>query len=617
MSHLNSSNGSPSVPSARISRRGFFRAAGGAAAGGIAVGMPLLAGAQEASPAAGALPSSGLVSTTLPQSWDREVDVVVVGTGAAAFAAAITAHQAGADVLMLERATNPGGTTLISGSEYWIPNNSKMRAAGKTDPRADALKYMARLSYPQLYDPESPTLGLLQHNYDMIATFYDTGSVAVDKFEEWGALYSRVQPSFGFSGEPDFADPDYHADLPEDKAPYGRGINPDPDKGGSGAVPVQMQAWTDKNGVPILTEHRVVGAFLNRDGAVVGVRVENNGAELAIRAKKAVVFGSGGFTQDAVKATNFLRGPVFAACAVPTCTGDFVDIGLALGAQLGNMNQAWWLQCPLELAVLSASIPGADVWLPWGDSMVIVNKYGERVTSEKMVYNERGQTHHNWNPAKREYSNLVQFMIYDDAVAQDPSEFGFRFPVPMPGQEADYVIKGETWEELAANIDARLESIRGKGNVSARVGDNVRLADDFVTKLSATVERFNGYAETGIDEEFGRGSTPIQIAWGGGGQRHNTNPNPTMAPFASTGPYYCILLGGMTLDTKGGPVTDTGARVLHADGHAIPGLYGAGNCVASPAGQAYWSGGGTIGPALAFGYLAGQNAAAEPEKPVS
>jgi succinate dehydrogenase/fumarate reductase flavoprotein subunit len=615
MSDPKSSDHRSSVPSTRVSRRRFLHAAGGAAAGGLAVGMPLLAAAQDASPVPG-LAAGGLVTSNLPRTWDREADVVVVGTGAAAFAAAVTARQAGADVLILERAANPGGTTLISGSEYWIPNNSKMRAAGKTDPRPDALKYMARLSYPQLYDPESPTLGIPQSNYDLIATFYDTGSVAVDAFEEWGALYSRVQPSMGYSEQPDFADPDYHADLPEDKAPYGRGINPDPDKGGSGAVPVQMQAWTDKNNVPILLEHRVVGVFQNRDGAVVGVRVENKGAQLAIRAKKAVFFGSGGFTQDPIKALNYLRGPVFAACAVPTCTGDFVDIGLALGAQLGNMNQAWWLQCPLEIAVKSASIPGADVWLPFGDSMVIVNKYGDRVTTEKMVYNERGQTHHYWNPALREYSNLVQFMIYDDAVAQDPSTLGFRFPVPAAGKDADYVIKGDTWEELAANIDARLDSIRGQGNVSARVGDNVVLADNFVDRLGATIQRFNGFAETGVDEDFGRGSTPIQVAWGSGTARYGQLKNPTMAPFSGTGPYYCILLGGMTLDTKGGPVIDTGARVMHVSGQPIPGLYGAGNCVASPAGQAYWSGGGTIGPALTYGYIAGQNAVAEPEKSV-
>ena len=378
-----------------------------------------------------------------------------------------------------------------------------------------------------------------------------------------------------------------------------------------------MQAWTDQNGVPLLLEHRVLGVYLNSEGAVVGVRVLQGETELAIRAKKGVVFGTGGFTQNPTLALNFLRGPVFAACAVPTCTGDFVDIGQALGAQFGNMNQAWWLQCPLEFAVLSASIPGADVWLPWGDSMVVVNKYGDRVTSEKMVYNERSQTHFYWNPALREYSNLVQFMIYDDAVAQDPSSFPFRFPIPAAGQDADYVIKGDTWEELAMNIDARLDSIRGQGNVSARVGPGVKLVDNFVERLGATIERFNGYAETGIDEEFGRGSTPIQLAWGVGMQRAAELKNPTMATFSETGPYYCILLGGMTLDTKGGPVTDTGARVLHVSGEPIPGLYGAGNCVESPSGQAYWSGGGTIGPALAFGYLAGMNVAAEPEKSLS
>jgi hypothetical protein len=208
-------------------------------------------------------------------------------------------------------------------------------------------------------------------------------------------------------------------------------------------------------------------------------------------------------------------------------------------------------------------------------------------------------------------------MIYDDAVAQDPASFPFRFPIPAAGQESDWVIKGETWEELAANIDARLESFRGQGQLSARIGPGVKLADNFVETLAATIQRFNGYAESGVDEEFGRGSTPIQLAWGVGTSRAAQLKNPTMAPFSATGPYYCILLGGMTLDTKGGPVTDTGARVLHSDGHVIPGLYGAGNCVASPAGQAYWSGGGTIGPALAFGYLAGQNAAAEPEKAVS
>lgn len=301
---------------------------------------------------------------------------------------------------------------------------------------------------------------------------------------------------------------------------------------------------------------------------------------------------------------------------MPTCTGDFVEIGQALGAQFGNMNQAWWLQCPLELALKSPSLTGADVWMPYGDSMVIVNKYGERFMTEKMTYNERGQTHHIWDPTHREYRNLVQFMIYDDAVAQDPTNFPFRFPIPAAGKDAAYVIKGDTWQDLAKHISTRLDSVRGQGSISARVGPDVKLADNFVDKLGATIQRFNGFADSGGDADFGRGTTPIQIAWGGGTQRFTQLKNPTMAPFKSTGPYYCILLGGMTLDTKGGPVIDTNARVIHATGRPIPGLYGAGNCIASPAGQAYWSGGGTIGPAITFGYLAGQNAAAEAEKSV-
>ncbi len=604
----------PVLASSPISRRGFLRGVG--ASGALALGTPLLASAQAtpvASPAA-----SPLVSTRMPASWDQETDVVVVGTGAAAFAAAVTAVQAGSQAIILEKAGNAGGTTIISGNGYWIPNNSKMNALDLgPDPKDDAVALMARLSYPQLYDPESPTLGLPQLNYDLISTYYDTGADMLDTFEQWGALYSMIQPGFGYSGKPvEWGDPDYHADLPEDKAPFGRLLLPDAQKGGSGTIPQQMQAWTDKKDVPVLLQHRVVGVFQNSKGEVVGVQSENEGKQLAIRARKGVVFGSGGFTQDPIKSLNYLRGPVFAGCGVPSNTGDFVDIGLALGAELGNMANAFWLEVPLEMALRSPSLPGTDVWIPWGDSMVMVNKYGDRVTTEKMPYNERSQIHHYWNPALTEFSNLVMFMIYDDAVAQDPTNFPFRYPVPPPGKDADYVIKGDTWEELAKNIDARLDSVRGQQSVSARIGPDVKLADNFVDKLGATIQRFNGFAENGVDEDFGRGSTPIQVAWGSGTQRFGQLKNPTMAPFAANGPYYCIMLGGATLDTKGGPVIDTEGRVQHVNGGAIPGLYGAGNCIASVAGQAYWSGGGTIGPALVYGYRAGQNVAAEHEKSV-
>jgi 3-oxosteroid 1-dehydrogenase len=86
-----------------------------------------------------------------------------------------------------------------------------------------------------------------------------------------------------------------------------------------------------------------------------------------------------------------------------------------------------------------------------------------------------------------------------------------------------------------------------------------------------------------------------------------------MAPFATTGPYYAMLICAAMFDTSGGPVADSSARILDLSGQPIPGLYGAGCCVASPGGRAYWSGGAPIGIALTYGYIAGLAAAAETE----
>src|ERR1043166_7108462 len=83
-----------------------------------------------------------------------------------------------------------------------------------------------------------------------------------------------------------------------------------------------------------------------------------------------------------------------------------------------------------------------------------------------------------------------------------------------------------------------------------------------------------------------------------------------MRPIADTGPYYAVLIGAGTLDTKGGPKINARAEVVDLEEKPIPGLYGAGNCVASPAGQAYWAAGGTIGTGITFGAIAGRSAAA-------
>jgi predicted oxidoreductase len=97
-------------------------------------------------------------------------------------------------------------------------------------------------------------------------------------------------------------------------------------------------------------------------------------------------------------------------------------------------------------------------------------------------------------------------------------------------------------------------------------------------------------------------------------QNESASPNPTMFPLADSGPYYAALVTGGTLDTKGGPLTNSDGQVLNDSGMPIPGLYGVGNCVASASARAYWAGGGTLGPILAFAYRAANTAHLEPSK---
>jgi 3-oxosteroid 1-dehydrogenase len=247
-----------------------------------------------------------------------------------------------------------------------------------------------------------------------------------------------------------------------------------------------------------------------------------------------------------------------------------------------------------------------DLYSPYGDAMFMVNKYGRRALNEKAPYNERGQAHQVWDPSRLEYPNLLMFMITDDSVLPAPKHARFRWPFPADDEETPFfLMSAPDLASLAAEIDRRLESI-------ASSTGGVRLAPEFVQNLHDTLTRFNDYASTGHDPEFLRGSSPIEQNWAGAPK--GDHPNAAMRPLSTTGPYHCIILGPGALDTKGGPVTNARAEVLDTESHPISGLFAAGNCTASPAGQAYWGPGGTIGPALTFGYIAALSALQQPRR---
>jgi hypothetical protein len=167
------------------------------------------------------------------------------------------------------------------------------------------------------------------------------------------------------------------------------------------------------------------------------------------------------------------------------------------------------------------------------------------------------------------------------------------------------VLSSDDLRGLAAAIAARL------GELAPRTG-GFSLSPAFAANLEATIARFNGFARTGVDLDFQRGTAAYDREWHavfspmkeGTSTPANSGPNPTMHPFAGEGPYFAIMLAAGALDTNGGPQIDASARVLDTRDRPIPGLYGAGNCIASPSRFAYWGAGHTLALSMTFGYIA-------------
>ncbi len=530
--------------------------------------------------------------------FHRVADVVVVGTGAAGLAAALAARRAGAEVLLLESQREVGGTTRKSGAWYWIPNNSKMRAAGFEDRREDALRYMARIARPDRYDPDHPALGLPRWEHELFEVFFDNAASVHDELEEIGAL--RSVAAFDF--------PDYFAHLPENKAPNGRVLiaaGPDGEVGGGEDMIGAMSAAAAALGVETLTSCEVRQLVLC-EGRAAGVRADHGGEAVAIGARQATVFASGGYAHNPRLRDELLAGPVFGTCAAPGSTGAFAEIATELGLPMRATAYPWLAPCVLERALRGRSDFELTNQLP-GDSMLVVDYRGSRVLNEKLQYNEFGLEQWRWDGRRADYPNLFLFMVWDGSCQELFASDRPNSPIAPIGGDDGHVLRGETLEHLSAEIDARLERLRP-------VGGGRRLDPGFAARLNGTIDRFNDQARCGADEDFQRGETPIELCFNAlyGEPRETAGGNPTMHPLAEGGPWHATILAPGALDTKGGPVADAGGRVLGLEGVPVPGLYGAGNCVASPSGRAYWAAGATIGPAMTFGFLAGRAAAAEP-----
>ena len=536
--------------------------------------------------------------------WDRETDILVVGSGAAASAAAITADQNSDHVLVVEKAPFPGGTSVKSAGVLWIPNNFTLKAKGIDDRKEDCMRYMVRFSYPGRYDASDATLGVSEAEYQLLEAFYDNASATTDLLRKHGDLNVGEWRMFAL----DRSATDYLDQVPENKVSKGRALGPLKKDGTMGLgvdLTTQLHAGMERRGVPMLTDHRAVRLVMNAQGRVIGLECETAEEIITIRARKAVIFGTGGYAHNTDFVDMYQRASFFGACAMPWSTGDFIEIAGAVGARMGDLSTAWRCQVVLDEALMARTL-ASGVFFPPGDSMVQVNRHGVRAVNEKRNYNDRTEVHGYYDSTQADFPNRLMFMIYDRRSAE---AYAGAYPFPATPTGAGRVLTGGSLEELTSRLEARLNEI------SKRTG-GLKLSPSFAGNLKMTIHRFNGYARSGNDEEFQRGKAGYDKEWQpvfspmkpDSGWPPNPSPNITMHPFTQDGPYYAIILAGGALDTCGGPAIDANARVLDTTGKPIPGLYGAGNCIASPSGEAYYGAGHTLAMAMTFGYIAANTA---------
>ena len=349
--------------------------------------------------------------------WDREVDVVVLGTGGAGLTAALAAVVEGASVEVYEKAATVGGTTAVSGGIVWIPAHNRMPDRQLTVD--DAMSYL-----------RAQSLGFMDE--ELVETFVRAGPVMLDFVEAHTDL--RFEIAAGF--------PDYKPELPGGQPSGGRSLNAGPYElsrlgewrdritsfpadfsnvgidaetrarihaavdqqsddvcvAGAALIGGLLKGLLDRGVVPH-TNARAVELTADALG-ITGVRIELPGKTIQVRARRGVILACGGFEWDASLVGAFLRGPMHGAVSPPKNTGDGLRMAMAHGADLANMGEAWWV--PI------VQIPGDTIdGHPRSRSVrlertrprsIIVNRGGRRFVNEAGEYNSMAGAFHYLDP---------------------------------------------------------------------------------------------------------------------------------------------------------------------------------------------------------------------------
>lgn len=536
-------------------------------------------------------------------------DVVVIGAGASGLAAAIAAHDTGAEVRLIEKGATVGGTAAISGGVVWAPGNAHMAPDERDDDRAAAMDYFHALC------------GDLDEA--VLAAFVNEAGEAIAYLESaaplrFGVLHGYPDYYLGRPGARPHGGRALDADLFDfnrlgawrervfSSGPVSRLMLRETPLGGATVMPsmevFQARAEADLRGFGQALVGALLAGCLERgvepilgaaarrlliiDGAVAGIEYLHRGQAHRLMARRGVILATGGFEWNPDLVRTFLRGPLTHPASPPMATGDGLKLAQRAGADLGNMTSAWWAP---------TISPGGETW-PDGSprsapvliertlpGSIMVNRRGRRFCNEATNYSAIAGAFHQFDPNTYDWANLPAWLIFD-AAYKARHAVG---PAP-PGPEAPY------WIVTAPNLAA----------LASAIGCDA-------AGLEATVARFNAHARAGRDPDFGRGDSAYDVFYG---DRSRPGAAGTLGPL-ETAPYFAVPITMGALGTNGGVRTDSRGRALDPDGEVIAGLYAVGNVMAAPTGSVYAGAGGTLGPALTFGCIAGRHAALRSNHP--
>jgi succinate dehydrogenase/fumarate reductase flavoprotein subunit len=505
-------------------------------------------------------------------TWDKEVDVLVAGTGTVVHAAIACSELGSKTVLVVEKdPTVFGGASGISGGGHALALLSFNADEGIQDTREDVLAYMK-------------LCGDSRMDESVQASFVDT----CDEFAHW------ILDTHGWAkwGHVNRAFSDYYELYPGSlSGGFGHGSwYPFNDAGEMLRAPAQWSLYQEYLNTHDNTE-LMMGTTIERlitdsVGTVIGAVVNDSGKELNVKAS-AVILGTGGFEHNEEMRKFHLPFPYYRSNGSQNNTGDGQRAGTRIGAQLAYMDEVFG--CPhfdtdpeFKPGVFRYDAPGSDAFSPRGlPHSVIVNRKGRRFTDEATMYATCNRAFGVYDTGTMEFVNIPGFWIADSVYAET-----FLLPGRVPASEPpEFVVKADSLEELADKLGI----------------DKAGLLDE--------IAAFNANAAQGLDPVWHRGK-PVSLdtltMMGASMLLEGATLPTTVLGTVEKAPFYaCRYVPGMMGGTRGGLKIDANAQVVDVDGKPIKGLYAAGNCSSGVA--AYWAGGATVGQGAVLAYLAAKH----------